>query len=77
MLVVTHNEVLDAIEILCDEQGIEALSRVLTDLRLKGGHRHFYAPPHPQATLNATAPHGQKAFKELIITSALGLADQA
>jgi hypothetical protein len=60
-----------AIEIQCDDRGIDALIDVLGKLRGSGSHIHLLAPSHgggSSAALSDMTPYGQKAIAEVIIS---------
>jgi hypothetical protein len=64
MLLVEFNDVMQAIEITCDEKGADTLIQTLTALKQEdGGHIHLRAGTE----LAASSPWGRKVFTELII----------
>lgn len=58
------------IQIYCDDQGIDALIAVLTQLRGSGSHDHIWAQSAggKNAILNEENPFGEEVIKEVIIT---------
>lgn len=69
MIIVVHNEVLNAPEILIDDDGIDELIRVLSSLKREGDHTHL-ATQGPAPLLADTSPYGhQTVHHELIISS--------
>jgi hypothetical protein len=58
------------IQIYCDDQGIDALIAVLTQLRGSGSHDHIWAQSAggKNAILNEANPFGEEVIKEVIIT---------
>lgn len=59
-----------AIQICCDDTGIDTLVAVLQKLRGSGRHVHLWAPSFgmPSPELNDEGPFGTKAVAEVIIT---------
>ena len=61
-----------AIEITCDDAGIDAHVGALTALQESGSHIHLSAPHHGDdkfATLSSVTPWGDPAITEVIITT--------
>jgi hypothetical protein len=58
------------IQIYCDDQGIDALIAVLTELRGSGSHVHIWAQSAggKNAILNEADPFGNAAVKDVSIT---------
>jgi hypothetical protein len=58
------------IQIYCDDQGIDALIAVLTQLRGSGSHDHIWAQSAggKNAILSEEDPFGKETIKEVIIT---------
>jgi hypothetical protein len=60
-----------AIQILCDDQGIDVLVDTLKSLRGSGSHVHLWAPSiisDSSAELSDETPFGEKAVPEVIIS---------
>ena len=59
-----------AVQICCDDRGIDALVDILAKLRGSGTHVHLYAPSrtHGRRELTDENPFGEEAVKEVIIT---------
>jgi hypothetical protein len=61
----------NAVELLCDDSGIDTLIEVLTKLRGSGSHVHLWAPSivgDKSAVLSDLTPFGEAAIPEVIIT---------
>jgi hypothetical protein len=61
-----------AIQVHCDDLGIDALIDVLRGLRGSGDHTHLWAPSlmgDGAATLSDVTPFGEKAVPEVIISN--------
>jgi len=56
-----------AIQIDCDDQGIDLLVETLLKLKGSGSHVHLCAPSHGGNALSDLTPYGEKAINEVII----------
>lgn len=59
-----------AVQIFCDDAGIDTLVAALEKLRGSGNHIHLWAPSFgmPSPKLNEEGPFGDKGISEVIIT---------
>jgi hypothetical protein len=60
-----------ALQVHCDDRGLDALIDVLKKLRGSGTHVHLWAPSiagEAHAALSDTSPFGEEALPEVIIT---------
>jgi hypothetical protein len=68
MLSFQYVEKYNAVQVYCDEEGLQTLIAALDDVRSSGGHLHLRAPSGGGHDLSDETPFGEKAVGELIIT---------
>jgi hypothetical protein len=57
-----------AIQIDCDEAGLDVLLAAIANIREHGGHRHLCTPSNGGNELSEKTPYGEAAIGEVVIS---------
>jgi hypothetical protein len=67
MIVAVHNDVLNSIDLMVDEEGANTLIDVLQRVKSQG-HIHLWSDPELGGDLSPTSPYGHdKVYQELVV----------